>query len=227
MDNRWDGFVPLDPELRRKINKHFGGRVGRAFEALTTNVANWDTDQPEDLCGKADFYSAMRGDSILSSRAERIEFNWVCTYDKGNPYVAEIPEADAGLAGWIDREFGYVTTLRTELFSDWSYPTLRAVVKGMGTSARLKELRYRFHAYRAGENESRRTKAMEYCLRSQKDKGVLLEIAGIETARDEELKSVEDYPENIRQLYVDAIGRIRADERDRRQGEFDFPEDPA
>jgi len=137
MDNRWDGFVPLDPELRRKILKHFGGRVGRAFEALTTNVANWDTDQPEDLCGKAEFYSAMRGDSILSSRAERIEFNWVCTYDKGDPYVAEIPEADAGLAGWVDREFGYVTNLRKNLFPDWSYPTLRAIVNGMGTPARL------------------------------------------------------------------------------------------
>ncbi len=95
------------------------------------------------------------------------------------------------------------------------------------TPARLKELRYRFHAYRAEENESRRTEATKFCLWSKYDKWTREEIENIETARDEELKNVEDHPENIRRLYIDAIGRIRADERDRRQGEFDFPEDPA
>ena len=216
----------LHPRCFLGIRKHFGGRANRAYESLRPDLPISGSDYLEDLCGKAEFYRAMRGDPILLSRARRIELKWVL-FDKGDPCVAEIPEADAELAGWVDREFGYVANLHKALFPDWSPSTLQKAVRGTMTPARLKELRYRFHAYRAEENESRRTEATKFCLWSKYDKWTREEIENIETARDEELKNVEDHPENIRRLYIDAIGRIRADERDRRQGEFDFPEDPA
>lgn len=150
-----DQLYYLDSAVRENIRQHFGGHVGRAFEALQLHEPIWISDTHFVLVCKSEFYRAMKGGLVRGSKIERIELRWVLL-DKGTGIIPPVPRDLQGFKSWIQKEFGFLRTLHEKLFADWSYATLRNTVAGIGIESRLAELYVRLDAYREDENARRR-----------------------------------------------------------------------
>jgi hypothetical protein len=140
---------PLDPKIRSQIFEHFHGNVMRAFQTLAPDrPTKYLADQRYEIsCSQNEFYKAMRGEEINGDFADFIEHLWLCT-DTGDWRSDSLRKVPDDPKEWIKRHIGSIKLLHEQVFSDWSYPTLRNVVAGKGTEQNEQELRARLDRFR-------------------------------------------------------------------------------
>lgn len=150
---------PLNPETLSEILDHFNGNKQLAYQTLAPNrpIAYLE-NRGEFSCGQNEFYKAMRGEDINGDFADLIEYLWLCT-DKGDWRSDSLREIPDDPKEWIKRHIGSISLLHEKLFSNWSYPTVRNLVAGIGTEQNKQEFRARLTLFRQRKRHELRAQA--------------------------------------------------------------------